>query len=206
MDSIATRTRIVGIGRASGLRHIPDPVADTRGHLVKPASGKIEDTRPMDSPGNRQIVREAQAATAEKPLVVCVGGPLTVVADAYLLNHSIADKLVVAWLDNYRDGMYGFNGWRARFGVAKTQFALVTLSCAPTELRNASTLARCSPKSPSAAKQLWKACATSPTGGRFAGFACSITINSTAFSVANRRSQRYARGSRNYTSSSVEPK
>jgi len=86
-DAIATRTRIVGIGRASGLRHIPEPVAGTRGHLVKPASGKIEDTSPMDSPGSRQIVREAQAATPEKPLVVCVGGPLTVVADAYLLDH-----------------------------------------------------------------------------------------------------------------------
>lgn len=110
-DCIATRTRIVGIGRASGLRHIPGPVAGTRGHLVKPASGKIENTSPIDSPGSRQIVREAQAASATKPLVVCVGGPLTVVADAYLLNQSIADKLVVAWLDNYRDGMYGFNGW-----------------------------------------------------------------------------------------------
>lgn len=26
-------------------------------------------------------------------------------------DNSIADKLVVAYLDNYRDGMYGFNGW-----------------------------------------------------------------------------------------------
>jgi hypothetical protein len=110
-DAIATRTRIVGIGRASGLRHIPEPVAGNRGHLVKPTSGKIEDTKPMDSPGSRQIIREAQAASTEKPLVVCVGGPLTVVADAYLLDRSIADNLVVAWLDNYRDGMYGFNGW-----------------------------------------------------------------------------------------------
>lgn len=110
-DCIATRTRVVAIGRASGLRHVPDPVAGTRRHLVKPASGKIADTKPIDSPGSRQIVREAEASTAEKPLVVCVGGPLTVVAVAYLLDHSIADKLVVAWLDNYRDGMYGFNGW-----------------------------------------------------------------------------------------------
>jgi hypothetical protein len=71
----------------------------------------VNDTRPLDSRGSRQIVCEAKLATSEKPLVVCVGGPLTVVADAYLLDQSIADKLVVAWLDNYRDGMYGFNGW-----------------------------------------------------------------------------------------------
>jgi hypothetical protein len=101
----------VATGRASGLRNIPEPVAGTRGHLVKPASGKVEDTQPLDSPGRRQIVREAKAATAEKPLVVCVGGPLTAVADPYLLDNSIADRLVVAWLDNDQDGMYGCNGW-----------------------------------------------------------------------------------------------
>jgi len=110
-DCVSLRTKIVSIGRAGGLRNIPDPVAGTRGHLVKPASGRIEDTKPIDAPGSRQIVREAKAATVEKPLVVCIGGPLTAVADAYLLDNSLADRLVVAWLDNYRDGMYGFNGW-----------------------------------------------------------------------------------------------
>jgi hypothetical protein len=85
-DCVSLRAKIVSIGRASGLRNVPDPVAGTRGHLVKPASGKIEDTKPIDAPGSRQIVREARAATAEKPLVVCVGGPLTAVADAYLLT------------------------------------------------------------------------------------------------------------------------
>lgn len=110
-DCVALRTSIVATGRASGLRNIPEPVAGTRGRLIKPTSGKVEDTQPLDSPGSRQIVREARAASAGKPLVVCVGGPLTVVADAYLLDNSIADKLVVTWLDNYPDGMYGFNGW-----------------------------------------------------------------------------------------------
>jgi len=33
------------------------------------------------------------------------------VADAYLLDNSIVDKVVVAWLDNYNKGMTGFNGW-----------------------------------------------------------------------------------------------
>lgn len=110
-DCVALRTKIVAIGRASGLRNVPEPVPGTRGHLVKPASGKIEDTKPINSSGSRQLVREARAATPEKPLVVCVGGPLTVVADAYLLDNAITERLVVAWLENYRDGMYGFNGW-----------------------------------------------------------------------------------------------
>jgi hypothetical protein len=110
-DCVALRTRIVSIGRASGFRNVPNPVAGTRGNLIKPISGDIADTKPLGSPGSRQIIREARAANPRKPLVVCVGGPLTAVADAYLLDNSIAENIVIAWLDNYRDGMYGFNGW-----------------------------------------------------------------------------------------------
>ena len=109
--SVEWRRKIVRLGRESGFRNVPDPVAGTVGNLKKPASGKVADTRPLDSPGSRQIIREAHKATPAKPLVVCVGGPLTVVADAYLLDNSIADRLVVAYLDNHNAGMYGFNGW-----------------------------------------------------------------------------------------------
>ena len=109
--SVERRRRIVRLGRESGFRSIPDPVAGTKGHLRKPGSGKIVDTRPLDSPGSRQIITQAHKATSEKPLVVCVGGPLTVVADAYLLDNSIAGRLIVSFLDNNNAGMYGFNGW-----------------------------------------------------------------------------------------------
>ncbi len=105
------RRKIVQLGRESGFRNVPDPVAGTKGHLKKPASGKIADTKPLDSLGSRQIIKQAHKASKEKPLVVCVGGPLTVVADAYLLDNSIADKLIVAFLDSYNYGMSGFNGW-----------------------------------------------------------------------------------------------
>lgn len=109
---VNARRGIVRRGRESGFHNVPDPVAGTVGHLRKPASGKIADTKPLDSPGSRQIIRQAHSrATSEKPLVVCVGGPLTVVADAYLLDNSIADKLIVAFLDNHNRGMDGFNGW-----------------------------------------------------------------------------------------------
>jgi hypothetical protein len=108
---VAKRREIVRRGRNSGFRHVPDPIPGTKGNLIKPASGKIEDTRPIGSPGSRRIVEQAGKATPAKPLVVCVGGPLTVVADAYLLDNSIADKVVVAWLDNHNKGMTGFNGW-----------------------------------------------------------------------------------------------
>jgi hypothetical protein len=108
---VEKRREIVRRGRNSGFRNIPDPLPGTKGNLTKPDSGRIEDTRPLDSPGSRRIVEEAGKATSAKPLVVCVGGPLTAVADAYLLDNSIADKMVVAWLDNHNKGMTGFNGW-----------------------------------------------------------------------------------------------
>ena len=108
---VVKRREIVRRGRNSGFRHIPDPIPGTKGNLIKPTSGRIEDTKPLGSPGSRRIVEQAGKATPTKPLVVCVGGPLTAVADAYLLDNSIADKVVVAWLDNHNKGMTGFNGW-----------------------------------------------------------------------------------------------
>ena len=108
---VEQRSEIVRRGRNSGFRNVPDPVPGTRGNLEEPASGEVADTRPLDSPGTRLVIEQAHKATAEKPLVICMGGPLTVVADAWLLDHSIADTLVVAWLDNHNSGMTGYNGW-----------------------------------------------------------------------------------------------
>ena len=40
-----------------------------------------------------------------------MGGPLTVAVDAYLLDHSIADKMVIAWTGGRYDSMKDYNGW-----------------------------------------------------------------------------------------------
>ena len=93
---VAERTNIVRIGGMCGLRNVPMRVAGPLGYLVEPDSGKIEDTEALDS---------ARKATAEKPLVVVMGGPLTVVADAYLLDSSIVDKMIVAWTGGRYDSM-----------------------------------------------------------------------------------------------------
>lgn len=108
---VRERTNIVQIGRRSGFRRIPAPVAGPLGCLVKPASGRIEETRPLDSPGTRALLAEAHKATTKTPLVVCMGGPLTLVADAYLLDPSIADKIVVAWTGGRYENMDDYNGW-----------------------------------------------------------------------------------------------
>jgi len=95
-QTAADRAALVAKARRSGMRNIPDPVLGPGKPFVKPPSGKIEETRPWGSPAGRLIVAEARKATPRKPLVVVSGGPPAAVADAYLLDPSIADRVVVA--------------------------------------------------------------------------------------------------------------
>ena len=92
------------------MTHLPDPVKGPKVSLQPPPSGKIEDTRTIGSDGSRLIVREAHKADPGNPLVVICGGQLTAVADAYLLDPSIANKVVVAALLGSQKDMGGFNG------------------------------------------------------------------------------------------------
>lgn len=100
----------VRFARAAGFRNIPDPIWSPKG-LARPPSDRVEDTRPLGSEAARLIVSEANRAQAEKPVVIIVGGPLTAVADAYLLDPSIAKKIVVAWLGGTTTDMADYNGW-----------------------------------------------------------------------------------------------
>ncbi len=77
-----------------------------------PASGRIEDTVPFKTPAGYKIVEEARKCTPRNPLIVIVGGRATCVADAYLIDPAIADKVIVAeYLDYIRnDGsLPGYN-------------------------------------------------------------------------------------------------
>ncbi len=66
-----------------------------------PSSRRIRDTVPFKTPAGFKIVEEALKCTARNPLVVIVGGRATCVADAYLINPKIADRVVVAeYLDH----------------------------------------------------------------------------------------------------------
>lgn len=107
----AGRMEMVRMARRSGLKNIPDPVAGPDRRLEEPTSGMIEDTLPIDTPGSRLIVEEAKKATPENPLLLVMGGPLTVAADAWLLNPSIADRMVIAWLGGNQEDMNDYNGW-----------------------------------------------------------------------------------------------
>lgn len=90
------RGEIVGKALRSGMSNIPTPVAGSGVALVKPSSGVIEDTAPVDTPGAHLIVTEAHHTSTNRPLVVIMGGPPTTLASAYLLDHSITNLVVVA--------------------------------------------------------------------------------------------------------------
>ncbi len=103
------RREIVAKARRSGMKQLPDPVSGPGRALAKPGDRRPESTEPIDTPGSRLILEQAHAASPEIPLVVVCGGPLTAVADAYLLDPSIADRVIVAALLASPEGLHGWN-------------------------------------------------------------------------------------------------
>jgi hypothetical protein len=110
LNMVVNRAHGVRLARESGFRNLPDPVVGIKGHLSIPPSGKIEDTVPFGSDGSRLILSEAKKASPDKPLVLIMGGPLSVAADAFLLEPSIADRVIIAWLGGSLRGMNDYNG------------------------------------------------------------------------------------------------
>jgi hypothetical protein len=104
-QGMADAEKSVGIARRSGLKGIPDPVPGCDAVFERPASGYIRDTKIVPSKGSELIVAEARKASWDKPLVVFVGGPLNTVANAYLMDPTIADRMVVFMTD-----LCGYNG------------------------------------------------------------------------------------------------
>jgi hypothetical protein len=79
------------------LQNIPDPTTSTANPLlVRPASSDIDQTDPNNSEGANLIRTESERLSLPyRPLVVVTGGRLTDVADAYLIDHSVVDRVVV---------------------------------------------------------------------------------------------------------------
>jgi hypothetical protein len=95
-DNLAAWQELVDAARSSGLQGIPDPVGSASAPLVRPADGDVDSTVANDSEGARLIVDvSARLATSERPVVVVSGGRLTEVADAYLLDHDVSERVVV---------------------------------------------------------------------------------------------------------------
>jgi hypothetical protein len=110
--NVAGWSQMVEAARASGLRNIPDPTASAGDPLVRPADGKIESTTPNGSDGAKLILDlSARYSLPERPLVVATGSRLTDVADAYLIDHSVADRVVVVSSLGSATGSGGGMGW-----------------------------------------------------------------------------------------------
>jgi hypothetical protein len=94
--NMAAWRAMVAAATASGLRDIPDPRSSTGVPLIRPASGQIADTAPNRSEGAHMIVdMSAGLSLPYRPLVVVTGGRLTDVADAYLMDPTVAERVVV---------------------------------------------------------------------------------------------------------------
>jgi hypothetical protein len=88
--------KLVAAARSSGLHGIPDPIASIGRPLARPASGEIEATSPNRSEGALCIIDVTKRRSLPyRPLVVVTGGRLTDVADAYLVDPSVAERIVV---------------------------------------------------------------------------------------------------------------
>lgn len=87
---------LVTRAKESGLSGVPDPTRSESRPLVRPADGQIESTLANASDGARFIVEtSALLGEPETPVVVATGGRLTDVADAYLMDPTVADRIVV---------------------------------------------------------------------------------------------------------------
>lgn len=89
-------SELVAAARGSGIEGLPDPVGSSASAFVRPTSERIEDTAPHGSPGAQLIVEAARRwGTAVHPLTIATGGALTDVADAWLLDPTLAERAVV---------------------------------------------------------------------------------------------------------------
>jgi hypothetical protein len=89
-------TDLVAAARASGLKDLPDPISSIGPPLLMPTSGDIDDTKPNRSNGALAILDLSNRLSLPyRPLVIATGGALTDVADAYLVDHSVVDRVVI---------------------------------------------------------------------------------------------------------------
>jgi hypothetical protein len=107
--------KMVAAARASRLKNLPDVTMSTGLPLVRPADGKVDSTAPNNAAGAQLIVKlSREMSTPSRPLVVICLVPPTNLADAYLIDHSVVDRVVVVAqmgeLGNPNTTMNGPNG------------------------------------------------------------------------------------------------
>lgn len=131
------RQEIVEKARRSGFANLPEVWAGTSDRLIQPPSNRIEDTVPLDLPASRFIVEQARTATWDNPLVIVTGGQLTSVADAYLIDPAVAEKVIVSGVFGVRQKDYnaGLDGWAWK--IVLSRFRVFAVPIGPSKNRGA---------------------------------------------------------------------
>ena len=78
-------------------------------YLVIPgAASTLDVEKQKESPAAKAIVKEAMREDTKQPLYVVCGGGLTNIANAYLMNPEIAERLTLIWIggEEYKDLAY----------------------------------------------------------------------------------------------------
>jgi hypothetical protein len=95
-DNMAGWKRMVAAARESGIRNLPEPLRSTGPVLVRPSDETIDSTAPNHSEGAQFIVDASKRLSSpSRPLAVVNGGRLTDLADAYLIDHTVPERVVV---------------------------------------------------------------------------------------------------------------
>jgi len=103
---------LVTAARSSGLKNIPDVTRSTGKPLVRPSNGDIDSTTANNSEGAQRIRDlSRQFSQPNLPVAVVSGTSLTDVADAYLIDHSVVDRVVVV------AALGGYNAPNAAMGA-----------------------------------------------------------------------------------------
>jgi hypothetical protein len=93
--NIAGWRAMVQAAQDSGLR-VPNPITSIGAPLTRPADGQFASTAPNRSEGAHLILDTASRLSLPyRPLVVATGGRLTDLADAYLMDPTITERVVV---------------------------------------------------------------------------------------------------------------
>jgi len=86
----------VAAARDGGLRGVPDVTASASNPLAAPVDGQIESTVANHSAGAKLIVELSNSLSLPwRPVVVLAATRLTDIADAYLMDRGVVDRVVV---------------------------------------------------------------------------------------------------------------
>jgi hypothetical protein len=95
-DNVNGWQNLLKAASASGLADLPAITTSMGKPFTRPPSGNVDDTPPNRSAGGQLIVDlSRQVSLPWRPLVVLAGTQLTDVADAYLIDKSVVDRVVV---------------------------------------------------------------------------------------------------------------